>query len=170
LFTPDRVIISETIIINRPVEKVFPKLSNINEWPEWHPWFRLIDKNKYTISQTDSVTNSFISWTSNVQKGGEIKIIGHTKNKSIQMEITYEKDDFKKVNQGEFLIESQAGRTKVSWILVGTEYPFFKKPATIVLKGVYGKNYEVGMENLKALCEGRPLPAQSRMDKMGEDK
>ena len=169
LFTPNRVIISETIIINRPVEKVFPKLANITEWPNWHPWIRQMKKTKYTIEQKDSISGSYVSWVSDANKGGEIEIIGYTNNESIQMEITYEKDDYKKVNQGEFLVESQNSRTKVSWILVGTEYPFLKKPATIVLKGLFAKNYEMGMKNLKALCEGRPLPAKSRLESLAND-
>lgn len=169
LFTPDRVIISETIIINRPVDNVFPKLDDVNEWTKWHPWFRAIKKIKYEIKQTDSVVGSNVSWISDTKKGGKIEITGYKINESIQMDITYEKDDFQKVNKSEFLIEAQEGRTKVSWILVGTQYPFYKKPTTIILKGIFAKNYEIGLENLKALCEGRPLPRKSKMDSMGED-
>jgi len=148
---------------------VVPMINNINEWPKWHPWFREIKKTNFSINQSDSINGSNVTWKSNAHKGGKIEITGYTPNQSMQMDITYEKDDFMKVNKSEFLFESQNGSTKVSWILVGTEYPFFKKPTTIVLKGIFSKNFEVGMDNLKALCEGRPLPRKSKMDSMGQE-
>tara|TARA_B100000508_G_scaffold140744_2_gene143204 strand:+ start:14211 stop:14774 length:564 start_codon:yes stop_codon:yes gene_type:complete len=163
-FTPSQVIISQTEIINKPINEVFPKLSRVDEWPQWHPWFRQIKKAEHKIEQKDEIGGSFISWNGPEDKGGKIEVTGYTQNQSVQMDITYEKDNFQKVNKSEFLVESNGGRTRVSWILVGTEYPFLLKPTTIILKSVFTKNFEVGLKNLKAVCEGRPLPAKSRLE------
>ena len=161
LFTPDRLVISQTIVINAPVDSVYKNVVNIEKWSKWHPWFLDLDTARYSIALEPQPT---IKWVSENEKGGQIEIIGFEQHKNIQTSLTYEKEDFKKVNQGEFLFENQGNRTLVSWILVGTEYPFLLKPSTIVLKGIFTSNYEKGLKNLKAYSEGIPLPKKRRID------
>lgn len=161
LFTPNRLVISQTIIINAPIDSVFRNVNEIEQWPQWHPWFLDMDTARYSVT---AGTKPKIKWLSENEKGGRIEIIGFEKNQNIQTSLTYEKEDYEKVNQGEFLFEVQGNRTLVSWILVGTEYPFLLKPSTIVLKGIFTSNYEKGLKNLKAYSEGVPLPKKRRID------
>lgn len=163
LFTPDRVVLSQSIVVNAPVDSTFKNVINLNTWNLWHPWFRKLQEDQYEVT-SNSDSTQMISWSAMEQKGGRIDVIGFTLNSSIQTSLTYEKDNFEKVNQGEFLFEKQGNATKVSWILVGTEYPFLLKPATILLKEVFTGNYETGLKNLKALSEGRPIPKMSRIE------
>lgn len=163
LFTPSHVAISQTTVINAPIDTVFKHVNNVQQWPQWHPWFR---KNNAKNVESLNITKDSIVWESAQEKGGRIVLTSFTPNQSIQTQLTYQKDGHSKINKGEFLFEETNGRTKVSWILVGTEYPFLLKPATIVIKSIFTKNFEMGLKNLKALSEGRPLPEVSRVDSM----
>ncbi|UTW61218.1 SRPBCC family protein [bacterium SCSIO 12741] len=157
IFSPARVAISQTRVINEPIDEVYANISDLDSWTQWHQWFRELDSGQYVITSIDS-TGSQLEWFSQNGKGGKLLLTQTEPHTVINTTIAYEKDQYEPSTKGEFLLEAQGKRTKVSWVFVGREYPFFLSPATLIWKELLNDNYETGLINLAAYCEGRPIP------------
>ncbi len=157
IFSPSRVAISQTRVIHQPIDEVYAKIADLDTWTVWHHWYRELDSGQYVVTSLDS-TDSQLQWFSENGKGGKLTLSQSNIPSSIRTVIAYERDNYEPSIKGEFMLESQGNQTKVSWVYVGTDYPFLLSPANLVWKELLNSNYETGLINLAAYCEGRPIP------------
>ena len=153
IFSPKNVATYKSMVIRQPVEVVFKEVVDLNRWNTWHPLFSQLGSEYFQIKTKVGYTGSEISWSADGNRGGRIIIKDLVENERITTNIRYESEDYKKVNEAEFLFEANPSGTKITWVVIGTEYPFLKRPITLMLKEVFSKNIEKGLLTLKRNCE-----------------
>lgn len=158
LFSPSRVVVSETIVIRSPAEEVYNELATLKNWKAWHPLFSQLNDDEVNIEMLQEKLGSSISWNTEDQRGGKIVLAEMDSFTRIKLNVFYEREGYEKENESEFLLEEGEKSTKITWVVIGTEYPFLVRPATLMLKEVFSKNIQLGLIAFKKHCEKSPSP------------
>ncbi len=152
VLSPKKVAASKTIVVHHSKESVIEDLTDLKFWQQWHPYL--------DSAKEGSITNSSnsIEWLSNTNTGGKIEVDFHPDSGRISFTTAFEKDGIWKAYQGEFLFEGNERETKISWIYVGEEFPFLKRPANYFIKEVIEKTMERGLFRLKNSLRQKDYP------------
>lgn len=148
VLSPSKVAASKTIVIHYDVEKIQNEIADLSTWKNWHPY---LDS---AIESSIKVSNKKLAWTTFTGSEGEIEL-KELEMDRISFSTSFEKNGSWKTYQGEFLLEGTDRETKVSWVYVGEEFPFFKRPANYVIKEVIGKTMERGLFRFKKMINER---------------
>jgi hypothetical protein len=62
---PDEFIVSRSIKISVPPEKIFPHVNDLHKWEAWSPWAKLDPSAKNSFAGADSGTGAAMSWDGN---------------------------------------------------------------------------------------------------------
>lgn len=152
VLSPKKVAASKTIVVHHSEQSVIEDLSDLEFWQEWHPYLDSAKEGRIVTS-----TNK-IEWVSSTNTGGKIEVDFHPDSGRISFTTAFEKAGVWKAYQGEFLLEGNERETKISWIYVGEEFPFFKRPANYFIKEVIEKTMELGLFRLKKSLRQKDYP------------
>lgn len=151
---PDQFRVERSAVIKAPAEKIFPHINSFHQWEAWSPYEKLDPTMKRTFSGTESGVGAIYVWEGDSKVGaGRMEILESTPSTAIKIKL-----DFLKPMEGhdtaEFTLAPQGDSTTVTWAMSG--------PAAYIMKvmGVFfdmdkmiGKDFEVGLNNLKTLTE-----------------
>ncbi len=150
---PASVSVSRSIVINAGPEKVFPQINNLKNFQKWSPWDKRDPGIKLVFSGPEQGVGQKISWVSvkdDVSMGTQI-ITASKANSKVDTELDF--GDMGKATTM-FTLTSEKGGTQVTWKFY-TE--FGQNPlgrwAGIFFDSMLGKNFEKGLEKLKAIAE-----------------
>jgi uncharacterized protein YndB with AHSA1/START domain len=152
---PDSFRVQRTASIKAPPEKIFALVNDLNGWRSWSPYEKKDPAMKRTLSGAAAGKGAIYEWDGNKEVGkGRMEITDTTPPSKVLIKLDF-LEPFEGHNTAEFSMQGKGDTTDVTWSLYGPS-PFITK-----LMGVFfdmdkmiGRDFEVGLANLKALAEG----------------
>jgi uncharacterized protein YndB with AHSA1/START domain len=158
LVLPKDFKIERSVVINKPRADVFAYLKPLKNADEWGPWQKM-DPNqvKELKGAPDGTVGAIYAWKGNSEVGtGEQEITAIDENVRIDTELRF-KEPFEDTSKASFLTEDAAeGATKVTWVMEGRNgFPLNLLCFLMNMKGMLEKQFDEGLNALKAKAEGR---------------
>ena len=142
------------IDVKAPPEKIFPLINDFHQWVSWSPYENKDPAMKRSYSGAESGTGAIYGWEGNSNVGaGRMEILDASVPSKILIKLDFFKP-FEGHNTAEFTMLPQGGATHLSWVMRGPA-PFISKLMQVFmnLDHMVGKDFEVGLANLKKLTE-----------------
>src|SRR3954447_15060696 len=150
---PGRFSVRRDIVVRAPVEKIFPLIADFHRWGSWSPYETKDPAMKRTYSGAASGKGAVYAWKGNKNVGsGRMEIMDASASK-IVINLDF-LAPFEAHNTAEFTMLPQGDGTKLTWLMHGPA-PFISKLMQVFmnLDNMVGKDFEVGLANLKKLAE-----------------
>jgi hypothetical protein len=146
--------VERSLVISSPKDSIFPYVENLRRWPDWTVWNISKDPSlKFSFAGPDKGAGSQMRWEGDALENGEIVVSQLMPGKKIMYDISLE-EGFR--DKGSLTLESNRSKTKVTWVLegnVGTNIP--QRYFILFMDKFAGPDMEVGLNNLKKLCESK---------------
>lgn len=151
LFLSRHLSVQRSIEIKRPINQVFMNVANVTNWQKWDPW----------CTSDSTVINSFPGsvygvnaqriWTSDDSGNGAMSITAMELNKKIEFDLQFT-EPFESKAKVSFTFEQIKGSTNITWT-INQEFSFFFRVFGLLSDKMIGQGFELGLRNLKTLCE-----------------
>ncbi len=151
---PEDYVISRDILINAPVEKIFPYLNDSRMANQWAPWTEIDPQAKMEYSGPEAGVGAQTSWSGEGQLGtGSATIVESVLNQRIAIKLQYVKP-MNMTQDAEYLMQSVGNQTQVTWKVKGKN-SFLGRAICVFMDmdQVVGGMFEKGLSNLKKLTE-----------------
>jgi carbon monoxide dehydrogenase subunit G len=151
---PDKLSVQRATSISATPDKVFPFINDFNRWRLWSPYENKDPGMKRVLSGATNGKGAVYEWDGNNQVGkGRIEIT----DASAPSRVTIKLDMIKPMeghNIVDFTLEPRGGGTHVTWAMRGS-CAYMAKVIGLFLNmdKMVGKDFEVGLANLKVLAE-----------------
>ena len=142
------------IDVKAPPEKIFPLINDFHQWVSWSPYENKDPAMKRSYSGAESGTGAIYGWEGNSNVGaGRMEILDASVPSKILIKLDFFKP-FEGHNTAEFTMLPQDDATHLSWVMRGPA-PFISKLMQVFmnLDHMVGKDFEIGLANLKKLTE-----------------
>ncbi len=154
-FLPDSYSVKQSIEIDRPVETVYPMVSNYSNWKAWSPWAEMEPEATVTIAGEPGKPGHSMSWSGKKIGKGTLSIRMASSNGFVNGELNFEKP-FKAIASDKWSFEAEGNKTIVTWISEGElRYPIGRLFG-LTLGEALSKQEKHGLEKLKKVCESLP--------------
>ena len=140
--------------IKAPAEKIFPFINDFRGWAAWSPYTKLDPAMKQTFSGAQSGQGAVYEWDGSGKAGaGRMEIVESLPASKIGIDLHFLKP-FEAHNKAEFTMTPQGDETEVTWAMFGPAL-FISKVMQVFcnLDKLVGRDFEVGLENLKTASE-----------------
>ena len=140
--------------VKAPAEKIFPLIDDFHQWGNWSPWEHKDPAMKRTYSGADSGKGAVYAWDGDKNVGsGRMEILDASAPSKIVIKLDFFKP-FEGHNTAEFTMLPQGDVTNLTWTMHGPAV-FISKVMQVFmnLDKMIGKDFEVGLANLKKLTE-----------------
>jgi Polyketide cyclase / dehydrase and lipid transport len=151
---PDSFGVRRATSIGAAPDKIFPLINDFKHWGSWSPYEKKDPAMKRAFSGAASGKGAVYEWDGNNQVGkGRIEIIDVTPPSRVTIKL-----DMIKPMEGhnivDFTLEPRGGGTHVTWAMRGS-CAYMAKVMGLFLNmdKMVGKDFEVGLANLKVLAE-----------------
>src|SRR3981189_2471259 len=151
---PDTLRVQRTITVSAPAEKLFPLINDFHQWRTWSPYEHKDPEMNRTYSGAESGKGAVYAWDGNNNVGsGRMEILETSVPSKIRIKLDFFKP-FEGHNTAEFTMLPQGDATNVTWLMQGPA-PFMGKIMHwfINMDRMVGKDFEIGLANLKRLTE-----------------
>src|SRR3977135_505742 len=151
---PDTFTVRRATTVKAAPEKIFPLINDFHQWGTWSPYEGKDPAMKRTYSGAESGKGAVYAWEGNKNVGsGRMEIL----DTSVPTKIVIKLDfftPFEGHNTAEFTMLPQGDATNVTWLMHGPAV-FISKVMQVFmnLDNMVGKDFEVGLANLKRLAE-----------------
>jgi uncharacterized protein YndB with AHSA1/START domain len=141
-----------SVTINAPADKVFALIADPREWKRWSVWNRRDPAMAITYSGPPSGAGAAWEWKSQSEGDGKMTFTAAEAGRRVAYDLYF--PDFGTTSGGDLLLTAEGNATKVTWTMNGNmgSNPLFHWFALFGDKMV-GKDFEAGLDNLKALAE-----------------
>ena len=151
---PDTLRVQRATSIRAPADKIFPMINDFHQWRGWSPYEDRDPALKRTYEGPDSGKGAVYAWDGNKNVGsGRMEIL----ETSVPSKITIKLDFFKPFeghNTAEFTMLPQGDVTNLTWTMHGPAVFMSKLMQVFInLDHMIGRDFEVGLANLKRLTE-----------------
>jgi effector-binding domain-containing protein len=152
---PTKINSERSVVINAPKEVVWKNIVLFSNQHKWSPWDKKDPNIKITLDGVDGTVGVVNKWVGNDSVGtGEQTMKKIVPMSSIESELHFIKP-WESTAQGYFNVEDADGGVKVSWGFKGEmPRPFNIMGLFMDMDQSIGSDFESGLANLKALCEG----------------
>ena len=151
---PDRLRVQRAITVKAPPDKIFPLINDFRRWGSWSPYENKDPAMKRTFSGSAEGTGAVYGWEGNKKIGsGRMEILEISVPSKIIIKLDFF-TPFEGHNTAEFTMLPQGDATNVAWSMHGPA-PFLSKVMQVFinLDHMIGKDFEVGLANLKRITE-----------------
>ena len=151
---PNTFSVERAISVKAPPEKIFPLINDFHQWVSWSPYENKDPAMKRSYSGAESGKGAVYGWEGNSNVGsGRMEILEESVPSKILIKLDFLKP-FEGHNTAEFTMLPQGGATQLSWVMRGPA-PFISKLMQVFmnLDHMIGKDFEIGLANLKRLTE-----------------
>jgi|ERR1700704_2976596 len=151
---PDTLRVQRAITVKVPAEKIFPLINDFHQWRSWSPYEDRDPALKRTYSGAESGKGAVYAWEGNNNVGsGRMEILETSVPSKIRIKLDFFKP-FEGHNTAEFTMLPQGDATSVTWLMQGpARFVTRVMQVFINLDNMIGKDFEVGLANLKKLTE-----------------
>ena len=146
--------VQRSISIQAPPEKIFAVLNDFHQSVSWSPYEKKDPAMKRAFSGPESGKGAVYSFEGNKEVGkGQLTITETIPSSKIVMALDFE-EPFEGHNIVEYTLDAKGGATDVTWAMHGQQ-PYVGKVIGLFIDcdKMIGKDFEVGLANLKALSE-----------------
>jgi len=146
--------VERAIDVKAPPERIFPLINDFHQWVSWSPYENKDPAMKRSYSGAESGNGAVYGWEGNGNVGaGRMEILEESAPSKILIKLDFFKP-FEGHNTAEFTMLPQGDATHLSWVMRGPA-PFISKLMQVFmnLDHMIGKDFEVGLANLKRLTE-----------------
>lgn len=154
---PDVFRVSRRIRVQAPPERIQPLLVDFRRWAAWSPYDKLDPGMQKTFSGPPSGVGAAYAWSGNGKAGaGRMEITGVTPA-LVTIQLDFLKP-FASHNTAEFACTPQPdGSTELTWTMHGPAHMVSKVMQLFIdLDRMVGRDFEVGLANLRRLAETPP--------------
>lgn len=156
-FLPKQFSVSNSIVINKPIDVVYAQLCDFNTWGKWDPWTEEDPQSKTMVEGTPGAKGHKMSWDGAKVGVGSMTINWTKKNESIHSDLDFVKP-FEGHDKDIWTLAPDGNTTKVTWTNTGgLPYPFARLFGLSV-NSMMDKEHVKGLDNLKKYCESLPVP------------
>jgi uncharacterized protein YndB with AHSA1/START domain len=140
--------------VKAPPEKIFSLINDFHQWGSWSPYENRDPEMKRSYSGAVSGKGAVYGWEGNKNVGsGRMEILDTSMPSKIVIKLDFF-TPFEGHNTAEFTILPQGDATQVTWLMHGPA-SFMSKVMQVFMNmdKMIGKDFEVGLANLKRLTE-----------------
>ena len=151
---PNSFTVRRSIDVKAPPAKIFALIDDLHGWAAWSPYEKKDPDMKRTFSGSQMGKGAVYEWDGNNSVGkGRMEIIETASPGKVTIKLDFFKP-FEGHNTAEFTMEPKGDRTVVTWAMYGPSSYIFKLMGIFLnMDTMIGKDFEVGLLNLKALVE-----------------
>jgi uncharacterized protein YndB with AHSA1/START domain len=152
---PDTFSVVRSTTIKAPPDKIFALLDDYRNFIAWSPYEKRDPAMKRTYGGPASGKGAVYEWDSSGGVGtGRMEITQSSPPSKVTMTLDFTRP-FEAHNTVEFTLEPQGSLTEVTWAMHGHSLPYFAKVMHLFLNmdTMVGKDFEIGLANLKAITE-----------------
>lgn len=151
---PKSLLISRSILIQAPAEKIFPYVNNPRRMQEWNPFTEGDPTLKMTYTGPEEGLGAASAWEGNSNTGkGQATIVEVEPNKRVAVRLDFKKP-FDVTNFGEYRLEPKKGSAvEFTWSIVETAMIPRLISRFINLEKIIGGHFERGLVKLKSFVE-----------------
>ncbi|MCP3416510.1 SRPBCC family protein [Bradyrhizobium brasilense] len=151
---PGTLRVTRAISINAPAERIFPLIDDFHQWTPWSPYENRDPAMKRIYRGAGRGQGAAYAWDGNKNVGaGRMEILQSSAPSKIVIKLDFIKP-FEGHNTAEFTMLPQGNATSVTWTMYGPAV-FMSKVMQVFmnLDRMIGRDFEVGLANLKKLTE-----------------
>jgi uncharacterized protein YndB with AHSA1/START domain len=151
---PDSFSVTRAIDITAPAERIFPLINDFHQWVAWSPWENKDPAMQRSYDGPANGKGAVYGWDGNKNVGsGRMEILEASAPSKILIKLDFLKP-FEAHNTAEFTMLPQGAGTRLTWVMRGPA-PFMSKLMQVFmnLDQMIGKDFEIGLANLKKLAE-----------------
>ena len=151
---PSTLRVTRTTSIRAPAERIFPLISDFHQWVTWSPYEQKDPAMKRSYSGTERGRGAVYAWDGNNNVGsGRMEILDAAVPSRIVIKLDFFKP-FEGHNTAEFTMLPQGDVTNLTWTMHGPAVFMTKVMQLFInLDHMIGKDFEVGLANLKTITE-----------------
>ena len=153
---PDTFHVQRSITIKAPPEKIFAILNDFHQSLSWSPYEKKDPAMKRVFSGDQSGKGAMYKFAGNKEVGkGRLTITDTAPSSKVVIALDFE-EPFEGHSVVEYTLDAKEGSTDVTWAMHGTQ-PYIGKVMSLFIDcdKMIGKDFEVGLANLKALTEAK---------------
>ena len=151
---PGRFSVRRDVVVRAPGEKIFPLNADFHKWGSWSSYENEDLAMKRTYGGAASGKGAVYAWEGNKNVGsGRMEITDASAPSKVVIKLDF-LVPFEAHNTAEFTMLPQGDGTKLTWLMHGPA-PFISKLMQVFMNidKMVGKDFEVGLANLKKLAE-----------------
>lgn len=151
---PGNTVVTRSIDIKAPAEKVYKQYADFNNWPNWSPWYAKDKSMQQTITESAGMARHTMKWSSDIDEVGHGSLTFDKVVENNSIDATLMLDDMKMESTLMFKIEPTASGCKVSWSdSASLGYNPMMRWMGLFMDKFMGPDFEAGLKNLKAVSE-----------------
>jgi hypothetical protein len=151
---PARFSVQRATTVKAPPDAIFPLINDFHQWGSWSPYENKDPAMKRSYSGTAAGKGAVYAWDGNKNVGsGRMEILDTAVPTKIVIKLDFF-TPFEGHNTAEFTMLPQGDATNLTWLMHGPA-PFMSKVMQVFMNidKMIGKDFEVGLANLKRLTE-----------------
>ena len=151
---PNTLRVQRAISIEAPADRIFPLINDFHQWRIWSPYENKDTAMKRSYDGAESGKGAVYAWEGNNNVGsGRMEILEASVPSKIRIKLDFFKP-FEGHNTAEFTMLPQGDVTNLTWTMVGPAVFMSKLMRVFInLDRMIGRDFEVGLANLKKLAE-----------------
>ncbi|MBR0755983.1 SRPBCC family protein [Bradyrhizobium jicamae] len=151
---PGTLRVTRTTHIRAPAERIFPLISDFHQWVTWSPYEQKDPAMKRSYSGAERGAGAVYAWDGNNNVGsGRMEILDAAAPSKIVIKLDFYRP-FEGHNTAEFTMLPQGDVTNLTWTMHGPAVFMTKVMQLFInLDNMIGKDFEVGLANLKTITE-----------------
>jgi hypothetical protein len=151
---PNTFSVERAATVKAAPEKIFPLIDDFHQWGSWSPYETKDPAMKRSFSGAASGKGAVYGWEGNKNVGsGRMEILDTSVPSKVVIKLDFF-TPFEGHNAAEFTILPQGDVTSVTWLMHGPASFVHKVMQVFMnLDKMIGKDFEVGLANLKRLTE-----------------
>jgi Polyketide cyclase / dehydrase and lipid transport len=146
--------VQRAIAVKAPPEKIFPLINDFHQWTNWSPYENKDPAMRRSYGGEAARKGAVYSWDGNSNVGsGRMEIIDSSAPSKIVIKLDFIKP-FEGHNTAEFTMLPQGDATDATWVMHGPASLMSRLMQVFInLDRMIGKDFEIGLSNLKRLAE-----------------
>jgi len=151
---PNTFSVQRAATVKAPPERIFPLINDFHQWGSWSPYENRDLAMKRSYSGAADGRGAVYGWEGNENVGsGRMEILDTSEPSKIVIKLDFF-TPFEGHNTAEFTMLPQGDATNLTWRMHGPA-PFMSKVMQVFinLDKMIGKDFEIGLANLKRLTE-----------------
>ena len=151
---PNTLRVQRAASIRAPADRIFPLINDFHQWRGWSPYENKDPVMKRTYEGAESGKGAVYAWDGNKNVGsGRMEILEASAPSKIIIKLDFFKP-FEGHNTAEFTMLPQGDVTNLTWTMHGPAIFMSKLMQVFInLDHMIGRDFEVGLANLKNLAE-----------------
>jgi len=154
-----RLRVTQTRIIDAPIDEVYRRVADFRHWGEWNPWLEHEPDAQTTLSRQSDREGSRYEWDSERLGVGFIEHVRLVVRERIEQKSRF-KNPFRFRGRSRWQFIDRGGKTDVTWSMNG-RVGFSLRAFAQTVQGTIALDYRYGLDRLARLVEPADAPRYS---------